>query len=181
MTVPSCHLGIVWPTSYENRQNVPPDLGGGYSQPWMEFGDLAGCTSTRTTDAGFTHIKDKAQFPRTSLAALTLNTPYAMASIPPNTIAVLLFQFAGLVHHPPCEMSFEQRYQRRYNAHLMGSRLVLGRDICHLHPRNIYVRERRELEEVRAPLLSLKVKIETQPLMANFGADRLGVGSRSCQ
>jgi hypothetical protein len=64
-----------------------------------------------------------------------------MASIPPNTIAVLLFQFAGLVHHPPYEMSFELRYLRRFNAHLMGSRLVLGRDIYHLHPASIHVRE----------------------------------------
>lgn len=38
---------------------------------------------------------------RTSRSALTVQTPYATASIPANVIAVLVFQLAGRDHQPP--------------------------------------------------------------------------------
>jgi hypothetical protein len=40
----------------------------------------------------------------TSLAALRVHTPYVIASIPPNMIAVLTFQLDGLVHQPPSKV-----------------------------------------------------------------------------
>src|SRR5260221_3211913 len=43
----------------------------------------------------------------TSLSALTVQTPYDTPSIPANTIAVVAFQFDGLVHQPPI---MEERY-----------------------------------------------------------------------
>jgi hypothetical protein len=47
----------------------------------------------------------------TSLAALRVHTPYVIASIPPNMIAVLTFQLDGLVHQPPSKVpiKFESR------------------------------------------------------------------------
>ena len=62
-----------------------------------------------------TNIQGTVQYSHTSLAALTLNTPYAMASIPPNTIAVLLFQFAGRVHQPPSARSFKVLHRTQHH------------------------------------------------------------------
>jgi hypothetical protein len=111
---------------------------------------------------------------RTSLAALTLKTPYAMTSIPPNTMAVLLFQFAGRVHHPPCERSFKLLCLGHGNAHRLDSRLVSGRDIYpHCPIINALGDDWQTWRDIHTISWSLRITVKdaAQPLSSCFGTN----------